>query len=56
MKHDIIVHHLDGECSTEGSFEHRDMAILAATKIAETLDSRESVSVCGYTMRGKITR
>jgi hypothetical protein len=53
ITHAVIVHHADGECSTEGEFEHRDMAVLAATLIAEKLDKREFVTVLGYTFQGK---
>lgn len=55
-KHAVIVHHADHECSTEGNYADRAEAILAAETIASTLDYRESVTVCGYTIRGKVNR
>ncbi len=54
MRHDVIVHHADGECSTEGSFEYRDVAMWHAIRLAENLDARrEWVMVCGHIVKGR---
>ncbi len=52
--HYVIVHHWDGECSTEGQYETKQEAILAAERIAKTLiKGIEYVRTCGYVMPGQ---
>ena len=52
--HEVIVHHADGECSTEGSFQYRDTAMWHAIRLAENLDARrEWIQVCGFIVRGR---
>jgi len=54
MPYNVIVHTADGECSTEGSFDHRDTAMWYAIRLAENLDAkREWVYVCGFIVKGK---
>jgi hypothetical protein len=47
-KHTVIVHHFDGECSTEGEFADRASAVLEASIIAGRLVRGEYVTACGY--------
>jgi hypothetical protein len=49
----VIVHHYDGECSNEGEFKYRDVAMWQAIRIAETLDTREWIEVGGFIVRGR---
>lgn len=54
MAYDVIVHHADGECSTEGTHEHRDLAMWQAIELAKQLDARrEWVHVAGFIVRGR---
>jgi hypothetical protein len=51
--HYVIIHHVDGECSTEGRYDTKHEAIVAAERIAKSLHNREYAFTCGYIMPGQ---
>jgi hypothetical protein len=52
--HYVIIHHADGECSTEGQYDTKHEAIVAAEVIAKQLyKGREYAFTCGYIMPGQ---
>lgn len=51
--HTIIIYHCDGECSNEGTYLTRTDALYHAERIADYLTPNESVSVDGFTIRGR---
>lgn len=54
MGHTVIVHHADGECSTEGTHQYRDSAMWHAINLAENLErGKEWVMVLGLIVQGR---
>lgn len=51
--HTVIVHHADGECSSECSYLTRTDALYHAERLADFLHPNEFVCVDGFAIRGR---